>query len=221
MNPEPHRQWRELLGSFALGNLTPEDRAALEEHLEGCSECRAEAAEVARVVALLPAADVDRIADRASPPGDLEQRVLSNIREARLKQRRGGRWRIGAGLGVAAALVTIFAVVLFRPADTPPPTGPEEVTFQALPPGAEATAVLTSVPQATEIKIKVRSMPPGEYVVGMERADGTVVEGESFQAPSGSWSGRREVAVSRDEAVAVTLTEVGGGTEVRAPLPPA
>ncbi|HET6770254.1 MAG TPA: zf-HC2 domain-containing protein [Actinomycetota bacterium] len=220
MNPEPHRQWRELLGSFALGNLTSEERAALEEHLEGCAECRSEAAELAQVAALLPAASVDMIEDQPTPPVDLEDRVLSHVRGVQFTERRRRRWRLGAVAGVAAAVVSVFAVVVLRPGEPPAPTGPEQVAFQSLPPGAEVTAELTSHRAATEIKIKVRRMPPGEYVVSMERADGTVVEGDSFQAPSGSWSGRRELAVPRDEAVAVTLTQVGGSTEVRAPLPP-
>lgn len=220
MSPEPHRQWRELLGSHALGTLSREDRAALEEHLEGCADCRAEAAELARVVALLPAAQVDRVEERPVPSDDLEDRILSQVRKGQVAERRGSRWRVAAGLGVAAAVVSVFAIMLFRPGEPPPPSGPELVAFQEVPSGAEVTAELTSHQAATEIKIKVRRMPPGEYVVSMERADGTVVEGDSFQAPSGSWSGKRELAVSRDEVVAVTLTEVGGGTEVRAPLPP-
>jgi Putative zinc-finger len=220
MNPEPHRRWRELLGSFALGNLTPEERAAVEEHLEGCADCRAEAEELVRVAALLPAARVDRIDDHPAPPGDLEDRVMAHVRRARFTERRRRRWGLGAGLGVAAALVTLFAVVVLQPGDQPPPSGPEQVAFLSLPPGAEATAQLLSRQAETEIQIKVRRMPPGEYVVAMERADGTAVEGESFHAPSGSWSGRREVALSRDEAVAVTLTQVGGETVVTAPLPP-
>jgi hypothetical protein len=218
MNPEPHRQWRELLGSLALGNLTPGERAALEEHLEGCADCRAEAAELAGVATLLQAVSVDRIADRPPPPADLEDRVLAHVRGVQFAERRR-RWRFGAAAGVAAAVVSLLAVVVLRPGEPPAPTGPEEVAFQSLPPGAEATAELTSRTVETEIRIKVRHMPPGEYVVSMERADGTSVEGESFQAPSGSWSGRREVALPRDEAVAVTLTQVGGQTVVTAPLP--
>jgi Putative zinc-finger len=220
MNPEPHRKWRELLGSFALGQLTSEDRAALEEHLEGCEECRAEAAEMAEVAALLPAAEVGRIHERILPPADLGERVVSRVNAARFSERRRGGWRAAIGLGVAAALLSIFAVIVLRPSDTPPPSGPEQVTFQALPPGAEATAELTAGAEVTEIKIKVRRMPPGEYVVSMERSDGSAVEGESFQAPSGSWSGRREVALARHEAVAVSLTQVGGETVITAPLEP-
>jgi anti-sigma factor RsiW len=221
MNPEPHRKWRELLGALALGRLTEEDRAALDEHLEGCDECRAEAAEVARVVALLPAAEVGRINERTAPPDGLEDRVVSHVLATRLRERRRGGWRLAAGLGVAAALLSIFAVIVLRPSGEPPtPPGPEQVTFQALPPGAEATAELTPGAQVTEIKIRVRRMPPGDYVVAMERADGTAVEADSFSAPSGSWSGKREVALPRGEAVVLTLTQVEGETVVTAPLPP-
>lgn len=220
MSADPHRHWRELIGAYVLGTLSAQERAALDEHLEGCADCRAEVTELTRVAAFLPAALVDRIEEHPVPPVDLEERVLFAVRQAHSTERRRGRWRLGAGLAVAAALVSIFAVVFLRMDGSPPPAGPVQVAFQSLPPGAEATAELTSGPAETEIRIKVRRMPPGEYVVSMERADGTAVEGESFQAPSGSWSGRREVALSRDEAVAVTLTQVGGNTEVTAPLPP-
>ena len=48
MKTEDCREWRESLGAYALGHLAGDERAGLEAHLEGCAECRAEAASLAR-----------------------------------------------------------------------------------------------------------------------------------------------------------------------------
>ena len=53
---ETHRELREQLGVFALGHGDAEERARVRSHLNKCVACRAELDELAKVVALLPAA---------------------------------------------------------------------------------------------------------------------------------------------------------------------
>src|SRR5690242_9467989 len=51
------RDWRELLGVYALGQLKGDERTGLEAHLEGCAQCRAELALLKPVAEMLPHAD--------------------------------------------------------------------------------------------------------------------------------------------------------------------
>ncbi|MGC1165124.1 MAG: zf-HC2 domain-containing protein, partial [Solirubrobacterales bacterium] len=68
MKTEGCRDWRLLLGAYALGDLSAGERAGLEAHLEGCAECRAEADTLDSVARLLPLADPDRFSRPAPQP---------------------------------------------------------------------------------------------------------------------------------------------------------
>ena len=61
MTTDEHRDWRLSLGAYALGDLPPDERAAMSAHIEGCPECRAELRELEGVAALLTLADPARI----------------------------------------------------------------------------------------------------------------------------------------------------------------
>ena len=64
MTTDDHRDWRLLLGAYALGDLSADERASVAAHIEGCPECRAELHELEGVAALLPLADPARIEQR-------------------------------------------------------------------------------------------------------------------------------------------------------------
>ena len=103
-----HDELRELLGAYALDAVVPEEREALEEHLAGCAECRAEVAEHRETAALLasagapaPARVWDEIAAALDGPVSIEE-----ARERRTPGRV--RWLTA---GVAAAAVAAVAVL--------------------------------------------------------------------------------------------------------------
>ena len=73
MTTERCREWRESLGAQALGQMPEEERAALEAHLEGCAECRAELESLAGVARLLPLADPERFGTAPAPPPSTRQ----------------------------------------------------------------------------------------------------------------------------------------------------
>src|SRR6202000_2684105 len=108
MKTDDHRDWRLSLGAYALGDLPPDERAALAAHLEGCPECQAELRELEGVAALLPLADPARIeAPAVRPPADLGARIEAQIaaesaNEGRTKRRRRLRFGFGGGVAVAA-----------------------------------------------------------------------------------------------------------------------
>src|SRR5262245_7406075 len=118
MTAERCREWRESLGALALGQLPGEERAALEAHLEGCAECRAELESLAGVARLMPLADPERFGEAPEVPPLLGERIAATIAaERRVEDRRRKRRRRSFGLawaGATAAMATaaVLAVLV-------------------------------------------------------------------------------------------------------------
>nr|BFE85959.1 hypothetical protein GCM10020093_085600 [Planobispora longispora] len=87
------------LGVYVLGALDPEERAPVEAHLEGCADCRAELAELGGVAGFLGRVSEDDIAQAASPP----RAVLDRLLNARARRRKLAR----VMLSLAASAVVI------------------------------------------------------------------------------------------------------------------
>lgn len=111
------RDWRELLGVYALGQLEGDERAGLEAHLEGCAQCRAELAELEPVARMLPHADPERFESAPQPPPELGARIAATIAgEQKLTEKRrrrrlfGGFALGGATAALAAAVLAIFVL---------------------------------------------------------------------------------------------------------------
>lgn len=94
---------------YATGALPPDLSAGVTSHLERCAECRAAAAEIHEIVALL----ADAVPPREPTPG-LRDRVLAAARGERTAQPRGSfldalRHRLGAAaIPVAIGLVLLL-----------------------------------------------------------------------------------------------------------------
>src|SRR5919109_323609 len=86
MRAEECRIWRERIGALVLGQLSEDERAATEAHLEGCPACRAEADALAPVAALLSRADPDRLAPAPAPPLGRSPSALSPGGRARRRR---------------------------------------------------------------------------------------------------------------------------------------
>jgi hypothetical protein len=104
------RTFRELLGVYVVGAIEPGERAAVDEHLSQCYECREELAGLASLPALLhrvPLEDAERIMLASQPPADVTE-PSPDMLDSLLKQvgarRRTRRFR---GLFTAAAAVLI------------------------------------------------------------------------------------------------------------------
>ncbi len=156
------RDWRHLLGAYALGDLADEERASLEAHLEGCPECRAEAEALDAVARLLPLADPDRFGQPAPQPSpELGKLIAATIGRERRVVRRRRRWRFGLTLGgAAAATAAVLLAILVLPGDG---SGqPEQhVEFAALPPGIKIDATLEPHAYGTEIRMYVSGVRSG------------------------------------------------------------
>ena len=114
--PQEHRQLRELLGAYSLGGLPEQEAAGLRAHLDGCSGCRAELAEIAPLAQALRGVDPDALSELPAPPADLGQRIRQSIAEegalagARTRRdQRGDRARRRAQrlVGAAAAVAVL------------------------------------------------------------------------------------------------------------------
>lgn len=73
-----HQEYEELLTLYALDALDAPDRRQLEEHLESCSDCRAELAEMRDAAGLLAHAST-----AAEPRAEVRERILASIRADR------------------------------------------------------------------------------------------------------------------------------------------
>ncbi len=75
MPGKPHDELRAMLAAYAIGALEEDERVAVEHHLERCTACRTEMAE------LREAATAAYSSDSEPPPG-VWSRVAKAIREA-------------------------------------------------------------------------------------------------------------------------------------------
>jgi anti-sigma factor RsiW len=160
MRSEACYEWRESLGAYALGELSREERAGLEAHLDGCPDCRAELALLAPVARLLPKADPERLGSAPTPPPGLKDNVLAAISEERRTTRRRN-FRLGLALSGATAAIAAAALAIFvlPGGDSGPPA--TRVTFESLPPKMKVGAKLEPRAFGTEIHIYVKGAPAG------------------------------------------------------------
>lgn len=164
MTAERCREWRESLGAHALGQLPAAERAALEAHLEGCPDCRAELESLEDVARLMPLADPERFDTAPAPPPMLGDRIAATIAaEHRLATRRR-RWRFGlAWSGAAAAMATAAVLAIFVLGDSGGVSGPpqRQVAFRSLPAGMEIDATLEPRSYGTQIEVYVSGVRSG------------------------------------------------------------
>ena len=106
--------YRELLGGYVLGALSPEDTALVERHIESCPRCGREYGELAGLPALLDMAG-SADAELEAPPPALEEAVLDRFARERRglappSRRHRRALRVGAALAAAAVAVAIVLV---------------------------------------------------------------------------------------------------------------
>jgi anti-sigma factor RsiW len=156
------REWRELLGAYALGHLDGDERAGLEAHLEGCPGCREELAGLAPVAKMLPHADPARFELAPQPPPELGKRIAATIEgeKQRTEQRRRRRVFGGFAFGGAAAAAVAAVLILFVFGGGSPDAG-QPVKFTDLPEGISISATLEPHAYGTEIHMYVHGVPSG------------------------------------------------------------
>jgi anti-sigma-K factor RskA len=99
MSTPEHSRWEDECAAYALDALDERERAAFEEHLQGCGRCRADLRWLAPAVDVLPAA-----VEQVEPPPELRGRILGAI-----EAESGGR-------PAAAARRSLWSRLVARPA---------------------------------------------------------------------------------------------------------
>jgi anti-sigma-K factor RskA len=103
-----HPEMRDLLGPYVMGALGPEEERGVEEHLEGCAQCREEV----RDLRLAHERLVDLVSTTEPPPPELKNRVMTGM--PRRETRRVSLVAAAAILGALAVLgVLLYSSALF------------------------------------------------------------------------------------------------------------
>jgi hypothetical protein len=157
------REWRELLGAYALGHLEGDERAGLEAHLEGCPGCREELATLAPVAQMLPHADPARFELAPTPPPELGRRIAATIEgeKQRTEQRRRRRLFGGLAFGGVTAAAVAAVLLLFVFGGSGSTDAGQPVQFTDLPEGISISATLEPHAYGTEIHMYVHGVPSG------------------------------------------------------------
>ncbi|HEX3173545.1 MAG TPA: anti-sigma factor [Solirubrobacterales bacterium] len=218
MTAEGCREWRQSLGAHALGQLSEAERMALEAHLEGCAECRAELESLVPVTRLMPLADPERFSAAPAPPVALGERIAAQIRTEQRGERRRLRLRFAFGGAVAAAAVAAVLAIFVLPDGG---SGPEQhVAFASLPPGMTIDATLEPHAYGTEIHMYVHGVRSGTLCrVFLRAPDGARMPAGSFRYRWGE-DARAVLSSALDVSAAKAIgVRVGKRTFV-APLDP-
>lgn len=144
MSMNRHEPFEELISASLRNDITPDERARLDQHLDSCAQCRdtlAAFSDQRRIVAGMR---------HQVPPRDLDARVRAGIEAGR----HGSLpwWRrpqlLFAGVGGAALVAgALFAIVLLNGPETSPPTGQATPTQSSAPdPSASALPTLPPPP---------------------------------------------------------------------------
>jgi hypothetical protein len=161
MTSESCREYRAALGAVALGGADPAEELALQAHLDGCSDCRAELRELTSVAAALPLADVTHVVgDLPEPPTTLGRQVLGRVAAERTARSIRLRRRVAAAAATATAIAAaVIALVLVVPSNG---SGGTHVVFASRV-GVSAAATLRARDAGTEVSFHVSGLRPGDY----------------------------------------------------------
>lgn len=212
---------RHALGAFVLGHLDEREATAVRAHLDGCGECRREAAELEVVADLLPLADPERLGVVAHPPRRMLDDVLARIRQERRSSDRVRRRTMVARLGaVAAALAVVLVAGLVVWPTSDAPSG-EIVALTASRRGVVGEAVIHEDPRATWVELTTSGLTAGEtYAVWLEESE------TGQRAPLGTFTGvEGDLYISlystlpRDRAIAIGVSAPDGSTVLEGAIP--
>lgn len=204
-----HDDLRLLLGGYVLGGLSAEDRAALEEHLADCAECRDELTTFSPIPGLLGRAP----AHHSTSTPDVLPGLLAEVRRERATRRRR---TVLAGLAAAVALLVAGGIATWGLASEPAPSGEEPSAVLALVAArsidAEGSLALLDRAWGTAMHLEAEGLPKhGDFVLEVVDGDGEV---QSAATWSGTYSGKCRVdgatSIPRSEIAAVRVVGPDG-----------
>lgn len=173
------------------------DGVAIDQHLEGCAECRAEFEKVKNLLAEIPSIEVPE-------PAYLEQKVWLNLRD-RLGEEKlpvwnrlfgWSRWAVGAV--VAVLLVAAFLAGRFWPRHGDTTGGP---LVQANPERVVLVAVGDHLERSQMFLVEIMNSDPGGHngIAGQQELARNLLDDNRLYRQSAQRSGDPEVARVLDE----------------------
>jgi len=178
---DDHRQIRESLGAYALGQVGDAERTAVQAHLDGCAACRAELALIAPLAGPLRLVDPDHLGTEIQPPVGLDEAIVARMRSERaLPRRRRQRWVPVAAAAAVAALAG--GVVVGRALAPEVPKRPlEAVGIDDQAPEIDASAEVINHKWGMEIVLTGSGFRSGEaYAVNVVDDGGEQVSAGEF-----------------------------------------
>ena len=219
-----HRELRELLGAFVLGQLDDVEAGRVRAHLDGCAACRAERDELAPLAVALRDVDPDVFDVVPVEPGPLlAARIERQVRVERTARSRRTVLRRTATVAAAVVVATGTGAVgygLGRPAPAPAPAAApvvplEPVAVTASTAGVRASADLVAHTWGMEIKLTATGLRSGSgYRMWVQSSDGSRHEaGGLIGVGAKTMHCNLNTDVLRRDATSFTLTD-GDGTVV-------
>ncbi|WP_411102808.1 anti-sigma factor family protein [Streptomyces sp. cmx-4-9] len=193
------RHEEELLGPYVLGVLDGGEARRVEDHMQGCLQCREEVTALREMERALGEVPDEAFLDGPPQGGDLLlQRTLRQMRGERSGERR--RRTALAGLAAAASLAAVFwagarlggadgAPEALPPspspsvsaAPSPPPAGTRVASATDRVSGARMTVQMTPAARWVRVNAAVTGIPPGE------RCRLVVVAKDGTRTTAGGW----------------------------------
>jgi hypothetical protein len=227
-----HDELRTLLGSYALGHLTPAEADRVRAHLDGCPDCRAELAEIQPVADRLGLVDAASYADRPVPSPDLGERISRAIADegrraghddlaaSRARRRRTARW--GAVAAAAVLVAALAGGVVGRataPSAAPVPTEPISVRVEDRDVTVESAALVAHT-WGVELRLVGEGFADGEtFRAAFRTTDGDLVPAGEFRGVGqASMNCFLQSSVLREDVTEVVVTDSDGGLVLASPL---
>ncbi|PXY19200.1 anti-sigma factor family protein [Prauserella muralis] len=164
--------------AYVLGSLSPEDRAAFEQHLRHCDACARSVRELAGLPGLLAQVDDRHQLDPPPPPPELLPRLLARVRA--LRRRRLVAGVAAVVVAVAACVAVVLAVVL--PPEDGVRGGSAMTPLGAYPVSASVNLTEAAWGTRVDMSCSYEGGRGGDYVLVAVRRDGTEEQLASWQA---------------------------------------
>jgi anti-sigma-K factor RskA len=202
MSENGHERHHDELAAYLLGALEPGEAAALERHLAGCEECRAELEWLRPAVQLLPES-----VERVEPPPQLRGRLMEQVRSEAAGGARSKRaWRLWGWslrpLAGLAALVVIAAVAAYAIGNGGSDGGGEGTTVVAGHAPGVTAEVVSQGKSGTMHLANLHQLPPDKVLQAWVEREGRVESAKTLFVPN------------QDGTASATIDDMGGVTTV-------
>jgi anti-sigma factor RsiW len=187
---------RSALAAYALGALPADELHAVDEHVAGCAECRAELGELSELEAALAQVPPEAFLEGPPDGGDLLlQRTLRQVRKERTAAARPRRLLVAAGVVALVAAALGGGALIGRgtapsvqagggtPTASAPATSVPTRTFAATDPKSGASMTVGLTPAAGWVRIHVSA---GGIKAG-QKCRLEVVDKRGTATQAGSW----------------------------------